>query len=188
MNFPGKFFFEKHLSSHPEMCYIRHREKPQKRLYPQYVKLSPLKAVCRHSCSSGGYLHISFVSIVTLILLCPRIAWSVFGFIPNSAHLVAKVCLNVCMEKCSSPAFLQILSKSLLYVEFLIGFPFEERKTKSMYFIEEAFTDSLFRQWDTTHSSFAFGIPDIPPNSRRSVINRPCHIKDSFVKINVCPF
>ena len=53
--------------------------------------------------------HSGDISIVTLILLCPRMDCNVFGCIPDSAHLVANVCINVCMEKCAIPVFLHIL-------------------------------------------------------------------------------
>ena len=56
--------------------------------------------------------------IVMPILECPSIFCNVLGIIPPSIHLVANVCLNMCMENLLISALSHILNNAVSYALF----------------------------------------------------------------------
>ena len=69
--------------------------------------------------------------IVMPILECPSIFCNVLGIIPPSIHLVAKVCLNTCMENLLISALSHILNNAVSYALFFTGSPLRLKKIKS---------------------------------------------------------
>lgn len=67
------------------------------------------------------------------IFECPKSVCNVFGIIPASIHLVAKVCLNMCIAIFRIPAFSHTLKSIVSYVLFLTGVPFLQTNTVSFH-------------------------------------------------------